>query len=74
MPYMLASVLGLHPDGFNRRLRVRSPHLPDWLGEAWLRHLRVGEAEVDLQYRRTQQGTLVAVTRKHGELLVSVEA
>jgi hypothetical protein len=39
-----------------------------------LRQLRVGQAEVDLHYQRSEQGTLVAVTRRRGDLFVSVEA
>ena len=74
LPYMLASVLGLHPDAFNRRLHIRYPHLPDWLEWVTLRHLRVGEAELDLHYQRSEQRTLVAATRKHGDLLLSVES
>jgi glycogen debranching enzyme len=74
LPYMLASVLGLHPDAFNRRLHIRHPHLPDWLEWVTLRHLRVGEAELDLHYQRSEQRTLVAATRKHGDLLLSVES
>jgi glycogen debranching enzyme len=74
IPCMLASMLGLHPDGFNRRLHIRHPHLPDWLRWVSLRHLRVGDAEVDLRYERSDQGTLVAVTGKRGDLLVSVES
>jgi len=74
IPYMLASVLGLQPDAFNRRLRIRHPHLPSWLQWVAMRHLRVGEAEVDLRYERSEQQTLVAVTRKRGDLAVSVES
>jgi glycogen debranching enzyme len=74
VPVMLSSVLGLQPDGFERRLRVRHPQLPEWLEWVGLRGVRVGQAEVDLEYRRSAQGTLVAVTRKAGDLLVSVES
>ena len=74
IPYMLASMLGLDLDGFNRRLRIRHPHLPDWLRWVTLRHLRIGDAEVDLKYERSEEATLVAVTRKRGDLLVSVES
>src|SRR5262249_34511397 len=31
MPFMLACALGLEPNAFNRLLRIRAPHLPDWL-------------------------------------------
>jgi glycogen debranching enzyme len=74
VPFMLSSVLGLQPNAFERRLRIRRPRLPDWLDWVTLRGLRVGQAEVDLEYRRSEQGTLVAVTRKQGDLLVSVES
>ncbi|MDQ6672658.1 MAG: amylo-alpha-1,6-glucosidase, partial [Chloroflexota bacterium] len=68
IPYMLASMLGLQPDAFNRILHVQHPHLPDWLRWVTLSHLRVGDAEVDLRYERSDHGTLVAVTRKRGDL------
>jgi len=73
IPYMLASTLGLQPDAFNQRLDIRRPHLPDWLQWAAVRHLRVGNAEVDLHYERSGHQTLVAVERKHGDLAVHVE-
>jgi glycogen debranching enzyme len=74
IPYMLASTLGLRPDAFNRRLYIDHPHLPAWLEWVNLRQLRVGEAEVDLRYERSKGQTLVAVTRKHGDVEVSVRS
>jgi glycogen debranching enzyme len=73
IPYMVASTLGLHPDGFNRRLRIRHPCLPDWLQWVSVRRVQVADAEVDLRYERSDHGTLVEVTRKRGELLVTIE-
>jgi glycogen debranching enzyme len=73
IPYMLASLLGLHPDGFNRRLEIRQPCLPDWLDWVRVERLRVAEAEVDLHYQRSASGTLVEVTRTHGNLDVQVQ-
>jgi glycogen debranching enzyme len=72
VPHMLASVLGLRPDGFARALEVRQPCLPDWLRWVTLRGLVVGDASVDLRYERSDEGTLVEVTRKQGELDVRV--
>jgi hypothetical protein len=74
IPYMLASMLGLHPDGFNRQLHIRNPRLPDWLRWVSVRRVRVADAEVDLRYEQSDQGTLVEVTRKRGDLLVSIES
>jgi glycogen debranching enzyme len=73
VPYMLISVLGLQPDGFNRRLHIRCPHLPRWLDWVCLRNVRVAEAELDLRYERSSDETVVAVTRKRGDVEVSIE-
>jgi glycogen debranching enzyme len=73
MPFMLTSALGLCPDGFNRRLRIRRPCLPSWLDWVNVRHLRVADSEVDLNYRRLDEGTVVSVTRKSGRADVRVE-
>jgi len=74
IPYMLASILGLRPDAFNRRLYIDYPQLPPWLDSVMVRQLRVGQAEVDLRYERSEDETLVAVTSKHGDIEVSVES
>ena len=74
IPYMLASMLGLQPAGFNRQLRIRNPHLPDWLQWVSIRRVQVADAEVDLRYERSGEGTLVEVIRKRGDLVVSIES
>lgn len=73
MPLMLQVALGLQPDAFNRRLRIQTPALPEWLGWVAVRGLRVGEARVDLRYARSEGATHVAVLGKVGDLAVSVE-
>jgi glycogen debranching enzyme len=50
------------------------PNLPEWLQWVSIRHLRVGEAELDLHYERSDRRTSVVVTRKQGNLLVSIES
>jgi hypothetical protein len=74
MPFMLTSSLGLEPDAFNRRLRIRRPHLPRWLDWVRVRRLSIGGAQLDLRFERSGDSTLVAVTRRRGDVLVSVEA
>src|SRR6185437_3544708 len=74
IPFMLASVLGLQPDAFNKRLSIRHPHLPDWLDWVKLRKVRIGDAEVELRFERSGAETLAAVTRRHGDIEVSVES
>ena len=72
-PSMLASMLGLQPDAFNHRLDIRHATLPKWLNRVVLRGLKVGGAEVDLRYDRATDATVVAVTSKRGDVVVSVE-
>ncbi|MEA2640223.1 MAG: hypothetical protein QOF51_1617 [Chloroflexota bacterium] len=73
IPFMMQMSLGLHPDGFHRRLRVERPCLSAWLKSVTVKGLRVGEAEVDLRYERSGDTTLVAVVGKHGDLTISIE-
>jgi glycogen debranching enzyme len=68
LPHMLATSLGLIPDAINRRLEVCRPMLPDWLREVTLRGLRVGDASIDLRYRRTGDETLVGLVARRGDV------
>jgi glycogen debranching enzyme len=73
IPAMLTSVLGLQPDAFAQRLRIRRPHLPSSLHWVELRDLRIGDAHVSLRYERSGTTTLVAVTKRRGNLDVTIE-
>jgi len=69
--HLLAATLGLAPDAAARTLRV-SPHLPAWLPDVQLHGLRVGEASVDLAFRRDGDRTTCEVLACRGELEVTV--
>ena len=73
IPYMLRTALGLEPDATENTLRIVRPALPDWLEEVSVRGLRVGEATVDLLFRRSHGETSVVVLGQHGPLHVLVE-
>jgi glycogen debranching enzyme len=74
IPYMLTSSLGLEPDALAGWLRVVAPALPAFLGEVTLRGLRVGEATLDLRWRRKERRTTVQVLVKQGRLRVEIES
>jgi len=74
IPYMLRTALGLEPDATENTLRIVRPALPDWLGEVSVRGLQVGEATVDLLFRRTHGETSVVVLEQLGPLHVLVES
>lgn len=53
---MLQALLGIFPYAPLAALFV-DPHLPEWLPEIRLRHLHVGAAVVDLEFRRDASGS-----------------
>ena len=70
MPLVTQAMLGLCPDAPNKRLYVVAPELPAFLEEVTVSALRVGDAEVDLSFRRSGQHTYVMVKDVRGQLEV----
>ncbi len=68
LPYMLANLLGLQPDGFACRLRLVRPLLPTHVDRLTFRELRVGEATADLLFERRGDGIEVSVRHLQGRL------
>jgi glycogen debranching enzyme len=73
-PLLVQSLLGLAPFAPLHLLLV-DPVLPAWLPDVTLRNLRVGDAVVDLRFRRTRDGrSRHQVLRKSGKLRVVRQA
>jgi glycogen debranching enzyme len=71
--FMLESYLGLKPEAFEKRLVIEKPVLPDFIDRLTLRKLRVGDARVDLKFKRNDNGRIeVEVLDVKGELEVDV--
>lgn len=73
IPLLLQTALGLEPDALHGTLCIHRPHLPEWLKTVEIHQLRVGDAEIDLRYRREDGTTLVAVLGRRGEIDISVQ-
>jgi glycogen debranching enzyme len=73
IPYMLIAALGLTPDALNKRLLLVKPHIPQWLNKVNITDLRIGKASVNMEFRREENGTLVNVVKKQGDLDVFIE-
>ena len=74
VPFLVESSLGLVAEGFDNRLRIVRPHLPEFLKELEIHHLRVGQGAVDLRFSRKDDGTLdVHILKVNGTLTVEVE-
>jgi hypothetical protein len=69
---LLATLLGLEPDAFARRLRIVRPMLPDFIDRLHVRGLRVGAARADLAFTRAD-GRLAVDVQVDGDLDVVVE-
>ena len=72
-PFMLLQAcLGLSIDGAGSRVCFRQPALPPFLEVVRLRHLRAGEASVDLVIERHEHDVGINVLRRSGALEVVV--
>jgi glycogen debranching enzyme len=73
MPYLLTTLLGLEPEGFENRLRVVRPVLPEFINHVEIRRLGIGEALADLRFERAGEGIEVKVLKVDGTLDLVVE-
>lgn len=73
LPHLLQTLLGLEPDGFNRRLRIVRPILPHFVESLDFKHLQVGDTVLDLRFERHKGAVRVKVIEQDGPLEVRVE-
>lgn len=74
VPFLVQTLLGLVPDGFDNRLCIVRPHLPDFIDHVEVRHLRVGKGSADVRFMRRADGALdVDVLATAGDVAVKVE-
>jgi glycogen debranching enzyme len=74
VPFLVETSLGLVPEGFDNRLRVIRPYLPEFINNVVIRHLKVGKGAVDLRFLRKNDGSLdVQVMNVTGTLSVEIE-
>ena len=69
---LLQAILGLSIDAQQKRLQLTSPALPPSLEEVRIKHLRIGDARLDLTLRRHTHDVSVTIDRRVGDLGVSV--
>ena len=69
---LLEASFGLEFDPAGCEIRLRDPHLPEFLNKVVLRNLRLGEASVDLRVRRHGEEVSLEVLRTRGQIQVSI--
>ena len=74
LPFLLATLLGLEPQAFDQRLEIVRPMLPRGLDRLDVSRLQVGQASVDLTFRRRKNGVDVDVVKLDGKLDIQVQA
>jgi hypothetical protein len=67
---LLRAVLGIYVSAPERTIRFSNPALPANLDEVTVENLRVGDASVDILFRRHKDDVAVEVLRRKGELEV----
>jgi glycogen debranching enzyme len=67
---LLRAVLGIYISAPERTIRFSNPALPANLDEVTVENLRVGDASVDILFRRHKDDVAVEVLRRKGELEV----
>ncbi|HEY7162038.1 MAG TPA: amylo-alpha-1,6-glucosidase, partial [Acidobacteriota bacterium] len=72
--YMMSDLLGLTPKGFERKLLIVRPSLPDFVESVEVNRLRIADAKVDLKYVRNPQGRpSVDVMNVEGKLDIIIQ-
>ncbi|MFA5517511.1 MAG: amylo-alpha-1,6-glucosidase [Desulfuromonadales bacterium] len=69
---LLQACLGLQIDARRKLLQFRYPALPGFLDELSIRQLRVGDASIDLSFRRYAEDVAITVLRREGAVEVTV--
>ncbi len=74
VPYMLCSLLGLHPHALDHTLEIRHPMLPDSLSYLDIAGLRVGPHSVNIRFGRSSDGhTVVQAVQSDPALKISIQ-
>ena len=73
VPYMVITLLGLQPDGFNNRLVIEQAALPNTVDTLEMCGLRAGKGSADLRFTRQGDSIKVEVLRVDGGLDVQVQ-
>jgi glycogen debranching enzyme len=69
---ILQAMLGMRVVGFDRKLVIDSPVMPQWLDWLRIENLRVGDGAVSLYVQRTTNTGAVEVIEKRGSVSVEV--
>src|SRR5437763_1605219 len=73
VPYLLTAALGLEGDGFESKLQIVRPMLPQNVNQIEVRGLRVGQGSVDLLFTRSGDHGAAKVQQLKGKMEVILQ-
>ena len=69
---ILQAMLGIRTLGFDHKLVIDSPVMPDWLDWLKIENLKVGEGAVSVLVRRAPEGASIGIIERRGDVTVEV--
>jgi glycogen debranching enzyme len=69
---IVQAILGIEVKGFERKLVIDSPAMPDWLDWLKIENLKVGDGAVSLIVRRAAEGPSIGIIERTGDVTVEV--
>jgi glycogen debranching enzyme len=73
VPFLLATLLGLVPDGFEHRLHVVRPVLPVDVDQLDIRRIQIGTGRVSLRFRRGRNNAVEVEVLDNHDVDVQIE-
>lgn len=70
---IIQSMLNMRPDAPRKTLSIKTPNLPPYMNYMQINNMRVGDAVVDLEFRRTSKSVTVDVRNRQGELDIIIQ-
>jgi hypothetical protein len=67
---IVQAMLGIEVKGFERKLVVDSPLMPDWLDWIKIENLKIGDGAVSLMVRHTPEVPAIEILEKRGGVTV----
>lgn len=65
---LIQSMLNIEPDAQSNKLRILNSEIPQWISSLQIENLKIGNAFVDMDFRRTSRGMVIDVLEKRGKI------
>ena len=69
---LIQSMFNIEADAQSNKLRILNPSMPEWLNRLKIKNIKVGNALLDLEFNKSNNGIMVDVTRVKGNIDVII--